>query len=117
MRADSSASMTGTPSSAKRWATVLLPLAMPPVSPMRSCVVMRSMLKPGQAQVTADQAIAVHHGDPSCGGQVWAEGYGCGPIAAAQNDHQNTQHGTGSRRQQNDQRQQFPAQPGAQRRE
>src|SRR5450631_1769705 len=102
-RADSSESMTGTPNSWNRCATVLLPLAMPPVRPMRRRGSMGLMAQARYSQVSADEHIAIQHREPPGGRQVGPKWHRRGTITTAQDDHQNAEHRSGCSRQYNDQ--------------
>ncbi len=81
-------------------ATVVLPLAMPPVRPMRRRGAMVSA-EARQAQVAAHQSAAVHHREPPCGRQIRSEGHGRGAIPAPQRSS-HAQHRARRGRQQDD---------------
>src|SRR5271166_6891235 len=113
-RAASSASITGTPNSRKRWATVLLPLAMPPVNPIdKRGRMASSWLEARELQVEAHQRAPVEHCEPACRGEVGPEGHRSAAVSSAKQDHRDAHDRTGGRRQQDHERQQLPAEPGA----
>ena len=113
-RASRSVSTMATPSAANRLATVLLPQAMPPVSPMRKPPRMDQPWRE-QAEIALDHLVADDQRDPAGDGEERAEGDLRVPaLALADHDH-DAEHRAHAGGEHDDGQQHLPAQPGAER--
>src|SRR5690606_22690170 len=121
-RAMTSVSTSDAPSSTSFLATMDLPLAIPPVKPMVSMRALPSgpvevWTLEQQVLIELDQGLAPKQRDPAGAGEIGAEGDRRVARAAAERDHRDADDGADHRRQQDDERQRLPAEPGAECRE
>src|SRR6187401_834406 len=96
LRAISSVSMTGTPCPAKRRATVLLPLAIPPVRATLGTdrEAGADISEHHAVEIGVDDGVAPHHRDPARRREERSEGDRLAALVPAQDDEPDADDGT-----------------------